>query len=113
MSSPQKHFYKGQDSDFVIFIDDEAAAEKFQKGDGTVPLIEIVSIYKVFTTRTGGAEGKLDEASKAELDNEFGTSSVDEVIKKILKEGSNKHGVNLRRGGSSTNDSMGAGDTGN
>lgn len=113
MSAPQKHFYKGQDSDFVIFIDDETAAAKYQAGDSTIPLIEIVSIYKIFTSRTGGSEGKLDEASKAELENEFGTSSVDEVVRKILKEGSNKHNANFRRGGSSTNDSIGAGETGN
>ncbi len=35
-----------------------------------------------------GAQGQLDGASKGTLENEFGTSRDDEVIKKILEEGS-------------------------
>lgn len=34
-----------------------------------------------------GAQGKLDRASKADLENEFGTSKDDEVVKQILEKG--------------------------
>ncbi|KAL7665209.1 Ribosome maturation protein SDO1/SBDS N-terminal domain-containing protein [[Candida] zeylanoides] len=112
-SNPQKIFFKGKDNDFIIFIEDDNSVQKFKKGDTTIPLIEIVSIYKVFTTRLGGSEGVLDEASKSELQNEFNTSDVDEVIKIILRQGENKSSVNVSRGGASTNDSIGAGNTGN
>jgi hypothetical protein len=36
---------------------------------------------------SGGANGHLDGASKAELENEFGTSNEDEVIQRILEQG--------------------------
>jgi len=68
-----------------------------------------VGIYKVFINRQGGNEGVLDEASKQELNLQFGKSDIDEIIKKILKEGSDKSGTHLGRGGASTNDSIGAG----
>lgn len=35
-----------------------------------------------------GAQGSYDAASKASLENEFGTSVDDEVIKQILQQGS-------------------------
>jgi ribosome maturation protein Sdo1 len=34
-----------------------------------------------------GAQGTFDGASKATLENEFGTANEDEVIKKILEKG--------------------------
>jgi hypothetical protein len=37
--------------------------------------------------RRHGAQGQLDEASKAVLDNEFGSHNEDEVIKQILTKG--------------------------
>lgn len=94
MASPHKIFYKGNQSDFVIFIEDPKLVEKYKAGDSTLPLIEIVSIYKVFVNRQGGVEGVLDEASKEELQNEFGKSAnVDTAIKTILKEGQDKQGA--------------------
>ncbi|CAK7902852.1 restriction of telomere capping protein 3 [[Candida] anglica] len=113
MAAPQKIFYKGTDNDFIIFIEESDSVEKYQKGDTTIPLIDILSIYKVFTNRTGGSEGVLDEASKSELSNEFGTTDIDKVIKTILKDGEKNGAANVQRGGSSTNDSIGAGATGN
>jgi len=35
-----------------------------------------------------GKQGILNTASKGQLENEFGTSNEDDVVKKILKEGS-------------------------
>lgn len=34
-----------------------------------------------------GAQGKLDRASKASLENEFGTSKDEDVVKQILEKG--------------------------
>lgn len=110
MAQPHKLFWKGNEADFVIFIENTDLVEKYKKGDSTIPLIDIISIYKVFINRQGGVEGVLDEASKLELSNEFGKADIDEIIKKILKEGADKQGAgSLGRGGSSTNDSIGAG----
>lgn len=91
MAQPHKVFYKGQENDFVVFVDNPTLLEKYHKGDNTIPLIDIVSIYKVFVNRQGGVEGILDEASKQELQSEFGDkANVDDVIKAILKQGSDK-----------------------
>ncbi|CAN3373492.1 hypothetical protein DIURU_003048 [Diutina rugosa] len=83
---PQTVFYKGKDQDFSVIIENKAAVEKFRKGDHSLPLIDIVGIYKVFVSQRG-TEASDDEASKQDLENEFGTSNRDEVIKKILTEG--------------------------
>lgn len=114
MPEPHKIFYKGShESDFVIFVEDNDLVQKYKKGDTTIPLIDIISIYKVFVNRQGGSEGVLDEASKQELNQEFGKSDIDEIIKKILNNGTDKHSSNLSRGGSSLNDSIGSGSANN
>lgn len=93
MPEPHKIFYKGADNDFVIFTENPEMIKKYRAGDTTIALAEIVSVFKVFVNRQGGVEGVLDEASKAELQNEFGKLGVDEVIKLILEKGEDKHGA--------------------
>lgn len=39
------------------------------------------------TCNRQGAQGELNTASKSQLENEFGTSKEDDVIQKILQEG--------------------------
>ena len=49
--------------------------------------------YKILTVICRhGAQGQLDGASKSALENEFGTSNEDEVIKQILTKGSVQSG---------------------
>lgn len=87
---PHELFYKGKEASFFIFVDDAALLQKYRKGDTTIPMVDLVSVFKIFVNRQGGVEGKLDEASKAELANEFGNLSSDEIIRKILIEGEDK-----------------------
>ena len=47
----------------------------------------MVRMLTLAVRRRHGAQGVLDGASKAVLDNEFGTSNEDECIKKILEGG--------------------------
>ncbi|POS85011.1 hypothetical protein EPUL_002448 [Erysiphe pulchra] len=54
-----------------------------------------------------GAQGNLDTASTATLENEFGTSVVEEVIKKIIEKGSMQESEAAERNGSK-NDTMGS-----
>ncbi|KAI3403450.1 hypothetical protein KGF56_003734 [Candida oxycetoniae] len=112
-NSPHKLFYKGTDNDFVIFVDDANLFARYKKGDKTIPLIDIVSIFKVFINRQGGVDGILDEASKQDLNNNFGTSNIDQVIKIILDKGSDKSSSDFATQENSRNDSLGAGNTGN
>ncbi|KAK6464714.1 ribosome maturation protein [Scheffersomyces coipomensis] len=110
---PHKLFYKGKDTDFVIFVEDPDLLAKYRKNDTTIPLIDLVSIFKIFTNRSAGANGVLDEASKSELSNEFGSSQVDSAIKAILLHGSDKQGAGMAKAFNSKNDSMGGGASGN
>lgn len=41
----------------------------------------------MFCFNRHGAQGQLDGASKGTLENEFGSSNEDEVIKQILEKG--------------------------
>ncbi|KAG5657226.1 hypothetical protein HG530_012788 [Fusarium avenaceum] len=80
-----KVHYKGGD-DFIVFIDDVETYQKW-KTDKSVPLAHFISSFKIFVTHGQGAQGNLDAASKAELENEFGTHVDDDVIKQILEKG--------------------------
>ncbi|TID30504.1 hypothetical protein CANINC_000857 [Pichia inconspicua] len=83
-------FYKGNDKDFLVFIDREDYLDKYVKGDTTIPLSYIVSNFEVYRTITGrGSSGKLYVASDAEIAEEFGDfKNLDsEIIPRILKEG--------------------------
>lgn len=83
-----KVHYKGSDDeDYVVFLD---SAEDYQKwrSDKSVPLAQVVSSFKVFTTHKHGPQGLLEGASNAMLENEFGTSKDDEAVLQILEKGS-------------------------
>ncbi|KAK4158474.1 ribosome maturation protein [Chaetomidium leptoderma] len=100
-----KVHYKGADEDFVVFLD---SVEDYQKwlSDKSVPLAQVVSSFKVFTTRNGGAQGMLEGASKSMLENEFGTSKDDEAVLKVLEKGTLQEFEMSERQGS-RNDSNG------
>lgn len=103
---PQRVFYKGKDHDFLVLVEDEETVNKFKK-DSSIALINVLAIYKIFTSATGGSEGVMDEASRGELTNEFGDISEDDIIKKILHEGTFKLGSKIKGYDSSKNDSRG------
>lgn len=94
---PHKIFYQGTTTDFIIFIEDSNLVDKFRKGDTTIPIIDVVSIFKVFVNRQKGSEGMLDEASKMELQDEFGKANINDIITKILREGSDKLNTSFSR----------------
>ncbi|KAI0383921.1 shwachman-Bodian-diamond syndrome protein [Hypomontagnella monticulosa] len=82
-----KIHHKGKDEDFVIFLDDLETYKKW-KSDKSIPMAHFISAFKIFVTHKQGAQGQMDDASKSTLENEFGTSNEDDVIKKILESGS-------------------------
>ncbi|EAU36642.1 conserved hypothetical protein [Aspergillus terreus NIH2624] len=81
-----KVFYKGSSDDFIVFVDDAQALNNWRK-DRSIPLADVLNGWKIFTTHRHGAQGVLDGASKASLENEFGTSNEDDVVTKILENG--------------------------
>ena len=81
-----KVFFKGKTDDFIVFIESPEDLKKW-KADQSIPMAQVVNSFKIMLTHKHGAQGQLDEASKASLENEFQTSNEDEVIKKILMDG--------------------------
>ncbi|SCU82142.1 LANO_0B05226g1_1 [Lachancea nothofagi CBS 11611] len=88
--APVKYFYKGQQTDLVVFVESQELANEYLQDPTVGKLTEAVGVFKIFTNPQGeGAEGELGEASKAQVENEFGKKiKVEEAIAKILKEGS-------------------------
>ncbi|KAK9467128.1 ribosome maturation protein [Lipomyces arxii] len=105
--SQLKVFYKGESDDFAVVITSPDEYKKYLK-DSTVPLVDVVDVFKVFVTHKSGFQGILDEASRASLENEFGTKNIDDVIVKILKEGEFQEQRYAGRSYDSKNDSIGA-----
>jgi len=101
-----KVHYKGADDDFIIFAESEDAVRNWKK-DSSIPLVDVVQSFKVLVSHKHGAQGELDTASKAALENEFGTSKDDDVVKQILEKGDLQTSTNSERG-SSTNDNKGS-----
>ncbi|KAH0606818.1 uncharacterized protein H6S33_003652 [Morchella sextelata] len=101
-----KVVYKGKSDDFVVYVDSIEDLQKWKK-DSSIPLAQVVNGWKVFCTHKQGAQGIMDEASKANLSDEFGTADEEEVMKKILQSGSPQVGVASERQGD-TNISKGA-----
>ena len=81
-----KVFYKGATEDFIVFIESPEDLAKW-KQDKSIPLTDVVNSFKIMVTHKHGAQGQMDTASKASLENEFGTKNEDEVIIKILEQG--------------------------
>ncbi|RMJ27049.1 hypothetical protein PHISP_02058 [Aspergillus sp. HF37] len=81
-----KIFYKGRVDDFIVFVDDLTILNDWRR-DRSIPLSRVLNGWKIFVTHSHGSQGVLDGASKASLDNEFGTAKDDECMVKILEMG--------------------------
>ncbi|BAO40271.1 SDO1-like protein YHR087W [Kluyveromyces marxianus] len=111
MSSPIKYFYKGEETDFIIFVNSEEKVQDYLKNSNINNLTEAVSLFKVFANQDArGSEGELGEASKSQIENEFGPKkTTEEVLDLILKNGKPLSSTNVnKKKYSSTNDSNGA-----
>ncbi|KAF2483225.1 shwachman-Bodian-diamond syndrome protein [Neohortaea acidophila] len=100
-----KVHHQGKDEDFIIFVDSKEAVQNWKK-DRSIPLAQVVSGFKILTSHKQGNQGILDTASKAALEDEFGTHRDDDVITKILETGTIVESESGGRDGSK-NDSKG------
>lgn len=88
MSSAVKYFYRGKETDLVVFATSIEEVNEYRKEPSIGKLSQVAEIFKVFSNDQGsGAEGNLGEASKAQVQNEFGKKKIEEVIDIILREG--------------------------
>ncbi|KAJ4375518.1 hypothetical protein N0V86_007050 [Didymella sp. IMI 355093] len=100
-----KVHYKGKAEDFIIFVESAEAVQNW-KGDSSIPLAQVVDGFKILVTDNHGTQGIMNTASKGTLENEFGTSNEDEVIKQILQKGDIQSTKSNERQGD-TNDTKG------
>jgi len=101
---------KKNEEDYIIFVESPTIVEEWQKSENTMPLAQVVQSFKVFTSHKQGPQGNLETPSNTMLENDFGTSVVEDIIKVILTDGK----IETTEGGArqgSKNDSMGAGAT--
>lgn len=92
-----------------MIISSTEAFKSYKKDPDSTPLVDVVDSFTVFVTHHSGSQGILDQASKAMLENEFGTSTDDAVIKKILQQGELQDSKGYdAKGWDSKNDSVGA-----
>ncbi|KAL4913770.1 ribosome maturation protein [Aspergillus aurantiobrunneus] len=105
-----KMFYKGKSDDFIVFVENASTLKKWRE-DSTVPLSDVVDGWKIFVTHKHGSQGVYDGASKASLDNEFGTHNDEECVRKILENGELQAYTQRERGGNTNvqNGPLGAG----
>jgi len=93
-----KVYLRGKSDDFIVIVDDASTVHKWRT-DQSIPLQNVMSGWKVFVTHRHGAQGVFDNASKASLENEFGTSKDDECIRQILERGEIQETTNKERQG--------------
>ncbi|KAF1347723.1 ribosome maturation protein [Delphinella strobiligena] len=84
--SQVKVHYKGENDDFLVFVD-SAQAVRDWKADKSVPLAQVVNGWKIFVTHKHGNQGQLDTASNGQLDTEFGSHKEEDVVAQILEKG--------------------------
>lgn len=89
MSSAVKYFYKGEETDLIVFVSSVEEVQEYLKDPSIGKLSQVVEVFKVFANKAGeGAEGELGEASNSQLANEFGKGKkIEEIIDLILKKG--------------------------
>ncbi|KAH7394499.1 RNA binding protein-like protein [Pyrenochaeta sp. MPI-SDFR-AT-0127] len=98
-------FYKGSNGDvFTVFVESEEIVKKW-KSDSSIPLTQVVAGWKILVPEHG-KQGVLNTASNSQLENEFGTTKEEEIVKKILQSGEVQTSENSERQGN-TNDSKG------
>ncbi|KAK5121140.1 hypothetical protein LTR85_005624 [Meristemomyces frigidus] len=93
-----KVHFKGNNDDFIIFVESAKAVQDWKK-DSSIPLAQVVNGWKVFVTHKHGTQGVLDTASKGALEDEFGSSKDEEVVKQILEKGTVQETENAGRNG--------------
>ncbi|EIE80557.1 hypothetical protein G6F46_005964 [Rhizopus delemar] len=84
-----KVVYKSPDQTEFFVVANHGMRSKWKK-DKSIPLIDVVQTFDIHTTITGSNTGEYVHPSKGTLESHFGTSNVDDIVKKIVEEGEEK-----------------------
>lgn len=83
-----KVIYRSGETEFFI-ITNPGMVDKW-RNDKTIPLINVVQNFDVYTTSTGSNTGEAILPSNGILESAFNTTNKDEIVKKIATEGEEK-----------------------
>ncbi|GAA5836007.1 hypothetical protein JCM3766R1_005126 [Sporobolomyces carnicolor] len=72
--------------EYIVILQDADLANKWIAGDRTIPLVDIVDSFDVFTTGQG-AQGILERPSKQVLDTVFGSTNQNDIVETVLEKG--------------------------
>ncbi|KIP12798.1 hypothetical protein PHLGIDRAFT_123868 [Phlebiopsis gigantea 11061_1 CR5-6] len=92
--------------EFTIIVNHEEF-KRWKDGGDTIPLVEVVDSFTVFFSNQG-TQGILGQASKQQLENVFGTTRDDEVVRQVLEKGALQAGEGIKGNFGSTNVTMGS-----
>ncbi|KAI9848324.1 MAG: hypothetical protein M1837_000588 [Sclerophora amabilis] len=101
-----KVHFKGDTGDYIVFVESVQALQDWKKDPGLGLTSVAAGHWTIFKTKQG-AQGLLGEASKADLENDFGTKVDTEAVEQILRKGDVQETENPERQ-ASKNDSMGS-----
>ena len=106
-STQTKVHHRANGEDFIVFVDDVEAYNKFKGGDTSIPLSHFMSNFTIYTTHKQGAQGKYDSATDQILDTAFpDQKDNDKKILEILDKG-NFQDMEMPARQGPKNDSMG------
>ena len=77
---------------YVLLVNEDAYKD-YQK-DSSIPLAQVVDTFNVFKYENPGTSGTLERPSKRELEEAFGLSENDEIVRYLLENG-RPHGTDL------------------
>ncbi|KAI8344309.1 ribosome maturation protein [Chlamydoabsidia padenii] len=72
---------------YIIAIPDMVA--KWKK-DKTIPIVDVVQSFDIFTSPAGGNVFPADRPSKGQLESVFNTSNTDEIARYLVENGTAK-----------------------
>ncbi|KAH9049609.1 ribosome maturation protein [Lactarius hengduanensis] len=92
--SATKVVYKPDPNASDVFLVLVNPYKKWKGGDRTIPLVEVVDSFEIFSSNQG-PQGLLCRPSKQQLDTVFNTHADDDVIQQILDKGKVEASENL------------------
>ncbi|KAL1930322.1 hypothetical protein VTP01DRAFT_10484 [Rhizomucor pusillus] len=85
-----KIVYRGANDQEFFVIANPGMASKWRK-DKTIPLIDVVQSFDVFTSNTGKETGEAVRPSRGTLESAFHTHKEEDAVRQIVENGEEKN----------------------
>ncbi|KAI9309055.1 hypothetical protein BJ944DRAFT_284923 [Cunninghamella echinulata] len=78
-----------QNNELYVVVDPDSYNK--WKSDKTIPIVEVVQSYDIYTSPPGGNILPADKPSRAHLEDVLGTSKTEEAVERIIERGNVKN----------------------